>query len=74
MTAQDTASGIKTIVVTTKVNTNVTWPAFVQGTTSPVVVTGTKINQSLASQLALRVTDVAGNVTDCDPVIVNALG
>ncbi len=37
-------------------------------------MTGTKVNQSLASELALQVTDVAGNVTDCDPVIVNALG
>jgi hypothetical protein len=74
VTAQDTASGIKTIVVTTKVNATVTWPAFVQGTTSPVVVTGTKTIQSQSSQVALRVTDLAGNITDCDPVIVNALG
>ena len=42
---------------------------FTPGTTSPVVVTATKINQSQAAQMALQVTDMAGNVTNCDPVL-----
>jgi YbbR domain-containing protein len=49
-------------------------PPFSVGTTSAIVVTGTKINQSLNSEMALQVTDVAGNVTNCDPVLINALG
>ena len=39
---QDTGSGLKTIVVNTAVNVNVTIPAFAQGTTAPVTVTATK--------------------------------
>jgi hypothetical protein len=40
---------------------------IIDHTTSPVVVTATKINQSLSSQISLRVLDAAGNVTNCDP-------
>ena len=39
-------------------------PGLRAGTTAAIVVTGTKVNQSLASELALQVTDVAGNVTE----------
>ena len=39
-----------------------------------MVVSATKINQSLKSELALQVTDVAGNVTNCDPVILTVVG
>ena len=46
-----------------------TVPAFTAGTTDPVIVTSTKIDQNQRSTVALRVTDVAGNVTDCDPVL-----
>jgi hypothetical protein len=47
----------------------VTVPAFTAGTTAPVVVTATKVNQALSSQVALEVRDVAGNRTTCDPVV-----
>ena len=69
VTVQDTGSGLASIVVTQHVNSNVTWPPFTVGTTSPVVVTGTKINQNQSSTVALRVTDRAGNITTCDPVL-----
>jgi hypothetical protein len=36
------------------------------------VVTSTKLNQTTASTLALRVTDLYGNVTTCDPVVPGA--
>jgi hypothetical protein len=62
-------SGLASIVVTQHVNANVTWPPFTPGTTQPVVVTGTKINQNQTSTVALRVTDRAGNITTCDPVL-----
>lgn len=75
--------GLKQIVVTENNNGSVDIPPFASGitgapvtvqtggTTSPVVVTATKINQSLSSQLALAVTDVGGNVTTCDPVDIS---
>jgi hypothetical protein len=69
ITVQDTGSGLASIVVTSSVNADTVVPPFTVGTTSSVVVTSTKINQSLSSSVQLRVTDVAGNVTICDPVL-----
>ena len=43
-------------------NSVVTVPPFTPGTTSPVVVTATKIDQTMGATVALSVTDVAGNV------------
>ncbi|MDQ6945461.1 MAG: hypothetical protein M3256_04135 [Actinomycetota bacterium] len=73
ITVQDTGSGLAAggIVVTTAVNANVPVPAFTAGTTSPVVVTATKINQAAPSHVALRVTDRSGNVTTCDPTDIS---
>ena len=56
--------------VTRATNLTAVVPPFTPGTTADVVVTATKINQSLSSQLQLTVSDVAGNVTVCDPVDV----
>jgi len=69
ITTRDTGSGLKSIQVIQSTNANTSVPAFTQGTTSPVVVTSTKVNQSTSATVALRVTDVAGNVTNCDPVM-----
>ncbi len=68
ITAQDAGSGISTITVLTATNVTVSIPPFAVGTTSPVVVTATKINQALSSTVQLEVKDVAGNKTVCDPV------
>lgn len=73
ITVRDTGSGLASIVVTSSVNANTPVPAFTVGTTDPVVVTSTKINQTLAASVSLRVTDSAGNVTNCDPVITDVL-
>ncbi|MGH2451009.1 MAG: Ig-like domain-containing protein [Candidatus Limnocylindria bacterium] len=69
VTVQDAGSGLQSIEVTKSTNANVTWAPFDAGETDPVVVRGTKINNSKSSTVELRVTDVAGNVTVCDPVI-----
>ncbi len=69
ITAQDSESGISSITVSTATNANVPVPPFTPGTTDPVVVTATKIDQSMSAQVALQVTDVSGNVTTCDPVL-----
>lgn len=37
-------------------------------------MTATKINQANSSEVALQVTDVAGNVTSCDPAVVSLNG
>jgi hypothetical protein len=68
VTTQDLQSGLASIVVVTADNATVSIPSFTVGTTSPVVVTATKVNQSLPSTVVLRVRDVAGNETVCDPV------
>lgn len=68
ITVQDTGSGLASIVVTTAVNSTVNVPLFPPGTTAPVVVTATKINQAAGSQVVLQITDVDGNVTTCDPI------
>src|SRR6202171_2934522 len=67
ITVQDVDSGLQSITVTKNVNATVDVPAFTPGTKAPVVVTGTKTDQSKGAQVGLRATDVAGNVTDCDP-------
>lgn len=73
VTVQDKQSGLASIVVTKAVNDSVSVPPFSVGTTSPVVVTATKIDQSLSSTLALQVKDKAGNVTNCDPTSVTVV-
>lgn len=67
VTVQDSGSGIQSIVASTY---NANAPvSFTPGTTSPIVVTATKVDQTKGSTLTLTVTDMAGNRTVCDPVI-----
>ncbi|HEU4741253.1 MAG TPA: Ig-like domain-containing protein [Meiothermus sp.] len=68
---QDSGSGLASIQVTESTNANTVVPAFSAGTTTPVIVTATKLDQTQRSRVMLKVTDLAGNVTVCDPVIVN---
>ena len=70
VTLQDVKSGLQKIEVTKSVNANTVVPPFPPFTTDPVVVTSTKINQALGSQVELKATDGAGNVTICDPADV----
>lgn len=69
VTLQDTGSGIASIEVTKSINSSTVVPPFTVGTTGQVTVTATKIDQSKSSQVELKITDVAGNVTICDPVL-----
>ncbi len=69
ITANDSGTGLASIVPTTAINATVNVPAFTPGTTGLILVTATKTNQAQSAQVALRVTDVAGNFTDCDPVL-----
>jgi hypothetical protein len=69
VTTQDTGSGLASITPLIATNATVTIPPFTIGSTDPIVVTGTKIDQSKKAQVELAVKDVAGNVTTCDPVL-----
>jgi hypothetical protein len=77
MTIQDRGAGIASITPTAnssnvKIHTRGSDAiTFTPGTTAPVIIRGTKLNQSKASRLELRVVDAAvpANSLVCDPVI-----
>jgi hypothetical protein len=74
ITVQDTGSGLSSIVPTEVTNATVSIPASTVGTTSPVVVTATKTDQTMGASVTLQATDVAGNATTCDPAMVTVTG
>jgi hypothetical protein len=62
--------GIDTIEVVSIKNAVASFDSsFFQGTTAPVTLTASKLVQSLPSQVVVYVRDVAGNQTQCDPVL-----
>ncbi|MEA2600951.1 MAG: hypothetical protein QOF89_1943 [Acidobacteriota bacterium] len=66
---QDQGSGLNTIEVVQQDNADVQWPGYSPGSTDAIVVRATKVNQSLGSRVGLKVTDLAGNSTACDPIL-----
>jgi hypothetical protein len=69
VTVSDPQTGLQSIVVTQSDNADTPVPPFTVGTTDPVTITATKINQSQPAHVTIQVTDLAGNVVTCDPVI-----
>lgn len=69
VTIQDTGTGLAEILVTRSENADTVVPPFTVGTTDPVVLTATKIDQSQRARVEARVTDLAGNVALCDPIL-----
>jgi hypothetical protein len=67
-TVQDVGSGLQSIVVFKSDNADTVVPPFLTGTTDPVTVTSTKINQSGSSVIGFTATDMCGNVNTFDPV------
>jgi len=69
VSAQDPSSGITRIEVTTAVNiitpVSTSPSPWVEGTTGPVVITATKADQSASAQVAVVITDRAGNQGSC---------
>src|SRR5207253_5775295 len=61
-------------VLPTQLN-NGTWalsdPNYVAGVSKPLIVTVNKTDLSQSTQVTLQVKDVAGNLTNCDPVMVS---
>jgi hypothetical protein len=66
--AQDTGSGLASVVVNTSINATVYIPPIANGTIDLLGITATKIDQSQSAVIKLTATDVAGNVTVFDPV------
>ena len=66
------SGGLQTITVDDSTNAITVVPAFTPGTTNPVLVTSTKINQGSGSRVQLTVTATNGGSTVCDPVIPGA--
>ena len=65
---QDAASGLQSVQLVESANATVNIPVFSPGTTSPVIVSAVKVDQSQSSTVAFKVMDMAGNSTNCDPV------
>jgi hypothetical protein len=66
--------GIDRLEVVDIVNATYSVANFYQGTVGWVTLTGTKINQAGASRIVVKVVDVAGNESLCDPVLANIKG
>ena len=69
ITVQDPDNGLKSVAVTEANNVTVAVPTFTAGDKSAMVVVATKVDQSKGASVALRITDVNGAITDCDPVV-----
>lgn len=69
VTVSDPQTGLQSIVVTQSDNADTPVPPFTVGTTDPVTITATKINQNQSAHVTIVVTDLAGNTVTCDPVI-----
>jgi hypothetical protein len=65
-TFQDTESGLAEILVTRSENADTVVPPFTVGTTDPVTVTSTKIDQTQPSRIEIRYTSLNGTVRICD--------
>jgi hypothetical protein len=70
-TVQDVLAGLERLVITREVNATDLGLDFGIGQTTPGTVNFTKTNQKLVAQVGLQITDLAGNVTTCDPMLAN---
>jgi hypothetical protein len=68
VTLKDVGTGLASVVVTMSENADTPVPPFTAGTTDPLVVTSTKIDQASRSRVEMVVSDLAGNKRVCDPI------
>jgi hypothetical protein len=64
------SGGLASIQVVDIVNATWSVSSFKVGTTQPVTLKASKINQAKASRVVVKVKDVSGNYRYCDPVLV----
>jgi sugar lactone lactonase YvrE len=69
ITVQSSNPGIQSVQVTESNNCDTVVPSFTPGVETALVVTATKIDQTQGAQVALSITDMSGQVTNCDPVV-----
>ena len=65
---QDNESGLAAINVVQANNVTVNIASFTPGTTDPVLVTATKIDNNIGGYVLIEAIDMDGNSTMCDPV------
>lgn len=70
VTMKDVGTGLASIVVTKSENADTVVPPFTFGTNDPVVLSATKIDQTQKARVEAQVTDLAGNVRTCDPILL----
>jgi hypothetical protein len=70
VTVQDTGSGLASVNPTELHNAVLSIPPYAAGFTRALQVKAIKQDQSIGAQVALQVDDVAGNITNCDPIMV----
>jgi hypothetical protein len=70
VTIKDVGTGLAEILVTKSENADTVVPPFSVGTNDPVVLSATKIDQTQKARVEARVTDLAGNVRICDPILL----
>lgn len=70
VTIKDVGTGLAEIVVTKSENADTVVPPFTAGTHDPVVLSSTKIDPAQRARVEARVTDLAGNVRVCDPILL----
>jgi hypothetical protein len=68
---QDAETGLKSIEYTWVENITIQEIGFFVGTKLPVTVIGTAINPALNIGLTFIATDLAGNTTECDPILAS---
>lgn len=70
VTIKDVGTGLAEIVVTKSENADTVVPPFTVGTKDPVILSTTKIDDAQKARVEARVTDLAGNVRLCDPILL----
>jgi hypothetical protein len=74
ITFQDKGSGLASVSATRLTNAVLSIPPYVAGTQAPLIVTAYRVNQALGTVVSLEGVDAAGNVTNCDPALLEVGG
>jgi hypothetical protein len=67
-------SGLGSIALVQGTNVLFLQDPFIPGPPMPLVVTATKLDERQSAQVTLNVTDIAGNLITCAPVVTDVVG
>ena len=68
VTSANAANGLSSVITTASQNANVAIDSFNAGTNGPVTITATQITPGHIASFTVKLTDLLGNTTTCDPV------